>query len=140
MLVESTISDCAGITGGGLFATDQANVTVKGGSRVERCEALGPFGRGAGIQALNSDVALLEGSVITDCHAGFIGGGMHLRPGRTQSPTRICRTLCRGLRRPLRCHGRTQAPGPGRRMFAGQLPTNSDAHVWRCRPNSFSIC
>ena len=76
VLVESTISDCAGETGGGLFALDQANVTLTGGSRIERCTAP----RGGGIQALKGDVALLEGSVISECHAGRFAGGMHLWP------------------------------------------------------------
>ena len=75
VLVESTIADCTGITGGGLYAVDQANVTLKGGSRVERCTAV----RGGGIQGFDGDVAILEGTVISECHARY-GCGMH--PGQ----------------------------------------------------------
>ena len=72
VLVESTIADCVGFSGGALFVLDQANVTVKGGA-FERCAAA----RGGGFLAFNGDVALLEGSVISQCHAGAYGGGLH---------------------------------------------------------------
>ena len=71
VLEESTIADCAGYTGGAVFGV-QANVTVKGG-RFERCTAA----RGGGILAFKGDVALLEGSVISECHAERFGGALH---------------------------------------------------------------
>ena len=77
VLVESTIADCAAECGGGLWA-DRANVTLRGGSRIERCTT---GGDGGGILAYdNSKVALLEGSVLSSCHAGpaAFGGGLHL--------------------------------------------------------------
>lgn len=86
VLVESTIADCVGFSGGALFVLDQANVTVKGG-HFERCAAA----RGGGFLAFNGDVALLEGSVISACRADFYGGGMHLRPvPHSRSSALIC--------------------------------------------------
>ena len=76
VLVESTIADCAtDLTGGALFATHQANVTLKGGSRVERCTA----NWGGAIETIASYLALLEGTVISECHAEIGCGGLHLR-------------------------------------------------------------
>ena len=74
VLVESTIADCASIAtgktvGGGAYV-DQANLTLQGGSRVERCLAHS----GGGIYAWEADVALLEGSVLSECHANGMGG------------------------------------------------------------------
>ena len=84
--MEITIADCAAddSCGGGLWA-DRANVTLRGGSRIERCTA---GGDGGGILAYdNSKVALLEGSVLSSCHAGpaAFGGGLHLRHGFTSA-------------------------------------------------------
>ena len=102
VLVESTIADCAtDLTGGGLFATRQANVTLKGGSRVERCTA----NWGGGIETLGSDLALLEGSIVRECRAHVGGGGLHLRQvAHSPSPAALVflATLSRmpGLRGP----------------------------------------
>ena len=76
MLVESTIADCAArdSDGGGAYV-DQANLTLQGGSRVERC--LADFG--GGLSALEADVALLEGSVLSECHAISWAGGLRAR-------------------------------------------------------------
>jgi hypothetical protein len=76
VLVESTIADCAtrDSRGGGAYV-DQANLTLQGGSRVERCLA----DYGGGLMALEADVALLEGSILSKCHATDIGGGLRAR-------------------------------------------------------------
>ena len=68
VLVESTIADCEtrGSRGGGAYV-DQANLTLQGGSRVERCLA----GQGGGLYAWEAEIALLEGSVLSECHAEF---------------------------------------------------------------------
>ena len=81
VLVESVIVDCAasGDSGGGLQAY-RANVTLKGGSRIERCYAR--MGGGA-LLAGYSDVALLDGSVLSGC-SGWGGGGMFLSASRAQ--------------------------------------------------------
>ena len=78
VLVESTIADCASIAtgktvGGGAYV-EQANLTLQGGSRVERCLAHS----GGGIYAWEADVALLEGSVLSECHTNGMGG-LHAR-------------------------------------------------------------
>ena len=78
VLVESTIADCASIAtgktvGGGAYV-EQANLTLQGGSRVERCLAH----YGGGIYAWEADVALLEGSVLSECHTNGVGG-LHAR-------------------------------------------------------------
>ena len=71
VLVESTIADCAtrDSRGGGAYV-DQANLTLQGGSRVERCLARW----GGGAAAWEADVALLEGSILSECRASFAGG------------------------------------------------------------------
>ena len=76
MLVESTIADCAtrDSRGGGAFV-EQANLTLQGGSRVERCLA----DYGGGLFAWEGDVALLEGSVLSECHANTRAGGLRAR-------------------------------------------------------------
>ena len=76
VLVESTIADCAtrDSLGGGAYV-EQANLTLQGGSRVERCLA----DYGGGLMALEADVALLEGSVLSECHATNYGGGLRAR-------------------------------------------------------------
>ena len=75
VLVESTIADCEtrDSRGGGAYV-DQANLTLQGGSRVERCLAHS----GGGIYAWEADVALLEGSVLSECHTNGMGG-LHAR-------------------------------------------------------------
>ena len=75
VLVESTIADCAtrDSRGGGAYV-DQANLTLQG-SRVERCLA----DYGGGLLAWEADVALLEGSVLSECHAIEYGGGLRAR-------------------------------------------------------------
>ena len=76
VLVESTIADCAtrDSRGGGAYV-EQANLTLQGGSRVERCLARW----GGGLFASEADVALLEGSVLSECHATNYGGGLRAR-------------------------------------------------------------
>ena len=79
VLVESTIADCASIAtgktvGGGAYV-EQANLTLQGGSRVERCLA----DWGGGVFAWEAGVvALLEGSVLSECHTNGMGG-LHAR-------------------------------------------------------------
>ena len=77
VLVESTIADCAArdSAGGGAYV-EQANLTLQGGSRVERCLAV----HGGGLIAWEADVALLEGSVLSECHAIEYDGGLQLQP------------------------------------------------------------
>ncbi len=76
VLVESTIADCAtrDSLGGGAYV-EQANLTLQGGSRVERCLA----DYGGGLLAWEADVALLEGSVLSECHANTRAGGLRAR-------------------------------------------------------------
>ena len=71
VLVESTIADCEtrDSRGGGAYV-DQANLTLQGGSRVERCLA----DWGGGLSAFEADIALLQGSVLSECRASFGGG------------------------------------------------------------------
>ena len=75
VLVESTIADCAtrDSWGGGAYV-EQANLTLQGGSRVERCLA----DWGGGLAAFEAEIALLEGSVLSECRAS-IAGGLHAR-------------------------------------------------------------
>ena len=75
VLVESTIADCAtrDSRGGGAYV-DQANLTLQGGSRVERCLA----DYGGGLLAWEADVALLD-SVMSECHAVVGVGGLRAR-------------------------------------------------------------
>lgn len=74
VLSLSTIADCAAWDGGGVFATDYANVTLQGGSRVTGCHARNC----GGAMAVHKDshVDILEGSVLHDCNATEWGGGM----------------------------------------------------------------
>ena len=83
VLVESTIADCTASNsfGGGLLALE-ANVTLEGGSRIERCYA---HALGGAMLAVNSKVALLNGSAISESYANVMGGGLHLGFGCTQS-------------------------------------------------------
>ena len=83
VLVDSTIADCTATNsfGGGLLARE-ANVTLEGGSRIERCYA--QFLGGA-MLAADSNVALLNGSVISESYSNLMGGGLHLGSGCTQS-------------------------------------------------------
>ena len=82
MLVDSTIADCRASNsfGGGLLARD-ANVTLEGGSRIERCYA---HALGGAMLAVNSKVALLNGSVISESYANLQAGGLHIGSGCTQ--------------------------------------------------------
>ena len=91
VLVESTIADCEtrDSRGGGAYV-DQANLTLQGGSRVERCLAYW----GGGLYAWEADVALLEGSILSECHAIDRGGGMRVR-----LVAHMERALCPGGRR-----------------------------------------
>ena len=76
VLVESTIADCEtrDSAGGGAYV-EQAHLTLQGGSRVERCLARW----GGGVFAWEADVALLEGSVLSECHAISSTGGLRAR-------------------------------------------------------------
>ena len=82
MLVDSTIADCRASNsfGGGLLARD-ANVTLEGGSRIERCFAR--LGGGA-LLARDSNVALLNGTIISESYSNLQAGGLHLGSGCTQ--------------------------------------------------------
>ena len=85
VLVDSTIADCTATNsfGGGLLARE-ANVTLEGGSRIERCFAR--LGGGA-LLARDSNVALLNGTIISESSTNLFGGGLHLGSGCTQSAT-----------------------------------------------------
>ena len=74
VLSLSTIADCAAWDGGGVFATDYANVTLQGGSRVTGCHARNSGGALA--LYMGSHVDILEGSVLHDCNATEWGAGM----------------------------------------------------------------
>ena len=76
LLVDSTISDCAAVPsyGGGMLI-EFANVTLRRGSYITRCNAY----RGGGMLAASSDVALLDGSVISECSA-CVGAAMRSGP------------------------------------------------------------
>ena len=89
VLVESTIADCEtrNSRGGGAYV-DQANLTLQGGSRVERCLA----GQGGGLYAWEAEIALLEGSVLSECHAKF--GSL-----RARLVAHVERALCPRTRR-----------------------------------------
>ena len=91
VLVESTIADCEtrGSRGGGAYV-DQANLTLQGGSRVERCLA----GQGGGLYAWEAEIALLEGSVLSECHAISSTGGL-----RARLVAHVERALCPRTRR-----------------------------------------
>ena len=82
MLVDSTIADCVASDscGGGIWV-DEANVTLQSGG-VERCTAP----RGGGMLVFDSDLALMENSVIQECHAYKYGGGLYLRAGCSSLP------------------------------------------------------
>ena len=115
VLVDSTIADCRASNsfGGGVLARD-ANVTLEGGSRIERCWSR--MGGGA-LLAKDSNVALLNGSVIGESYSNSQGGGLHLGSGCTQSATPNAHT-------PLACSQPLQASpaslGPmGARRIAG---------------------
>ena len=71
VLMESTIADCASVSGGGVGAFRHANVTLQGGSRIERCNATG-FGGGI-VLYYGSHVELLD-SVLSECLADRNGG------------------------------------------------------------------
>jgi hypothetical protein len=74
VLSESTITDCAaGGNGGGVIATDYANVTLQGGSRVERCLALL---RGGALRVDTGSHAEIEGSILHECNSTYQGGGI----------------------------------------------------------------
>ena len=82
MLVDSTIADCTASNsfGGGLLALE-ANVTLEGGSRIERCYAQM---LGGAMLADKCNVALLNGSVISESYADLQAGGLHIGSGCTQ--------------------------------------------------------
>ena len=85
VLVDSTIADCRASNsfGGGVIARD-ANLTLEGGSRIERCWSRGG---GGALLAKDSNVALLNGSVIGESYSNVMGGGLHRGSGCTQSAT-----------------------------------------------------
>ena len=61
-----------------------ANLTLEGGSRIERCWSR--MGGGA-LLAKDSNVALLNGSVIGESYSNVMGGGLHIGSGCTQLAT-----------------------------------------------------
>ena len=79
VLVDSAIADCAAPDfgcGGGAVVRDHANLTLRG-SRIERCRAF----YGGGVQAYkHCHVDVLEGSVLSECHAIEYDGGLQLQP------------------------------------------------------------
>ena len=79
VLVDSAIADCAAPDfgcGGGAVVYDNANLTLRG-SRIERCRAF----YGGGVQAYKHCHAdVLEGSVLSECHAIEYDGGLQLQP------------------------------------------------------------
>ena len=91
VLVESTIADCEtrDSRGGGAHV-EQANLTLQGGSRVERCLAHW----GGGLWAREAEIALLEGSVLSECRAFHTGGGL-----RARLVAHVERALCPRTRR-----------------------------------------
>ena len=82
VLVDSTVADCTATNsfGGGLLALE-ANVTLEGGSRIERCYAQM---LGGAMLADKCNVALLNGSVISESYADLQAGGLHISSGCTQ--------------------------------------------------------
>ena len=101
VLVESTIADCQtrDSRGGGAHV-EQANLTLQGGSRVERCLA----DWGGGLSAFEADIALLEGSVLSECRASFAGGL------RARLVAHVERALCPRTRG--RVHASWEGTGP----------------------------
>ena len=73
VLVESTIADCTAPVsgGGGICASDHANITLQDGSRVERCFAQS---YGGGLQVYEGSHLELLQSSIHDCSARWAGG------------------------------------------------------------------
>ena len=116
VLVDSTIADCRASNsfGGGVIARD-ANLTLEGGSRIERCWSR--MGGGA-LLARDSNVALLNGSVISESYSNSQGGGLHLGSGCTQSATPNAHT-------PLACSQPLQASP------ASLGPMGHELSAWR---------
>ena len=87
VLVDSGIADCAafsGGVGGGAYVHEHANLTLRG-SRIERCHAF----YGGGIEAYEyCHVDVLEGSVLSECHATAFSGGLQIQPVK-RSPRRL---------------------------------------------------
>ena len=84
VLVGSTIADCEAIggdaAGGGIHAYGHANVTLQGGSRIERCRAT-RFGGAMGVYD-GAYAELLEGSILSEC-SSRTGGGVDLYLGHS---------------------------------------------------------
>ena len=76
--MESTIADCASVSGGGVGAFRHANVTLQGGSRIERCNAT-TWGGGI-VVYYGSRVELLD-SVLSECLGEVYGGGVDVYQG-----------------------------------------------------------
>lgn len=78
VLVESTVADCTApeSTGGGVCAYDHANITLQGGSQIERCTAhLFPGSTCGGLAVHESSHAEMLQSSINNCSgAGVIRG------------------------------------------------------------------
>ena len=83
MLLDSAIADCEcpnSGSGGGAYAYEKANLTLRG-SRVERCRAF--YGGGVSTYRFcHADI--LEGSVLSKCHAIQYSGGLHCLPVKRQ--------------------------------------------------------
>jgi hypothetical protein len=91
VLMESTIADCASVSGGGgVGASPHANVTLQG-SRIERCNATW----GGGIAMYLGSHVEMDGSVIGECHATVSGnsGGFDIWGGGS---TLLARNSVRG--------------------------------------------
>ena len=90
VLQESTIADCAAPAGGGVGASRHANVTLQGGSRIERCNA---SLWGGGIVMYRGSHVEMDGSVIRECHAFQMSGGFDIWGGGS---TLLARNSVRG--------------------------------------------
>ena len=121
-LVESTIADCEtrDSRGGGAYV-DQANLTLQGGSRVERCLAE----QGGGLYVWEAEIALLEGSVLSECRAKFAGG---LRARRVAHVERaLCPRTRGGSMPPGRAQGR---PSASSLLSLGGCPATAARCPW----------
>ena len=87
VLAESTIEDCAApqSAGGGVLAVYRANLTLQGGSRIERCRATW----GGGLEGWDDVHVRLMHSSIMNCSAGMGGGGAGFEIGSEGSFTTV---------------------------------------------------
>ena len=99
VLQDSTIADCAADCGGGVGASHHANVTLQGGTRIERCNAI----YGGGFVTYFGSHVEMEGSVIGECHASTSGGFDIWAPSRPFS-TLLARNSVRGATQTCKQH------------------------------------